>query len=110
MHSYHYKMYRLNRLVGCYRVKKDPYGETVSERQGITLGYMYQIVATAVASAEATENLNALTVGMICVRNLQIPASGAISGPQSQKGRYTGRWCYGHPLWTEYPDIGMFFK
>mgnify|MGYP003387180509 CR=1 FL=1 len=68
---------------------------------------MYQVVALTEASAEPTETLNSLSVGMVCVRNLQVPAtSGIVKGSQTQIGRYTGRWCYGHALWTEYPEIG----
>ena len=35
-------------------------------------GHMYQIVDACVASAEPTEELDAVTVGMICVRNVQV--------------------------------------
>lgn len=64
---------------------------------------MYQVVAVCIATAEATESLNALTVGMVCVRNLQVSATG---GGNANVGRYIGRWSYGHPLWIEYPAIG----
>jgi len=64
---------------------------------------MYQVVAVSIATAEATESLNALTVGMVCVRNLQVPATG---GGNVNIGRHVGRWSYGHPLWIEYPVIG----
>ena len=93
------------RVIGCYRAIKDAYGETVEDRKGISLGmsvflvictqviicqmctdYMYQVVTVIIATAEATETLNALTVGMVGVRNLQIPATGAMSGASSQLG------------------------
>ena len=33
---------------------------------------MYQVIDICIASAEPTEDLDALTVGMICVKNLQV--------------------------------------
>jgi hypothetical protein len=33
---------------------------------------MYQVVDLCVTTAEPTEDFDALTVGMICVRNLQV--------------------------------------
>ena len=36
------------------------------------IGSMYQIVDICIASAEPTEDLDALTIGMICVKNLQV--------------------------------------
>ena len=33
---------------------------------------MYQVVDACVASAEPTEELDAVTVGMICIRNVQV--------------------------------------
>jgi hypothetical protein len=56
---------------------------------------MYQVVDVAQVTAAATAELDALTVGMVCVRILQ-----------KSGGRYIGRWSYGHHLWTEYPAIG----
>lgn len=38
----------------------------------VILGKLYQIVDICAASAEPTEDFDALTVGMICVRNLQV--------------------------------------
>lgn len=37
-----------------------------------SVGYMYQVVDVVIATAEATETLNAVTVGMVCLRNLQV--------------------------------------
>ncbi len=85
---------KLGRLLGCSRLIPDPYGENPSFRCGIALGIMYQVIDVCVASAEATEDLDALTVGMVCVRNLQ-----------HNTGRYNGRWCYGHKLWLDYKEI-----
>jgi len=86
-----------DRLVGCGRFLPDPYGEHVSSRQGISVGHMYQVVDTQVVTADATEMLDAVTVGMVCVRSLQ----------QNNAGRFTGRWSYGHELWEKYPQIGI---
>jgi len=61
---------------------------------------MYEVVDAVAASAAATETYDALTVGMVCVRNLQ---------PRGI-GRFTGKWCYGHQLWEEYPEIGRFLQ
>ena len=97
------------KLVGCCRVMKDAYGETVSDRKGITLNHMYQVIGLKVAEAEATETLNALTVGMVCVRNLQVSAIGSAGGA-SAVGKFVGRWNYGHPLWVEYPAIGEYLR
>ena len=36
------------------------------------LGSMYQIIDICITSAEPTEDLDALTIGMICVKNLQV--------------------------------------
>jgi hypothetical protein len=61
-----------NRLVGCGRFIPDPYGENPSKRCGVTLGQLYQVVDICTTSAEPTEDLDALTVGMVCIRNLQV--------------------------------------
>jgi hypothetical protein len=81
--------------VGCGRWLEDTYSENAIHRQGLTLGFMYQVVDVAQVTAAATAELDALTVGMVCVRILQ-----------KSGGRYIGRWSYGHHLWTEYPAIG----
>jgi len=84
------------RCIGCSRFIADPQGENVSARQGITVGCLYQVMDICIASAEPTEDLDALTIGMVCVRNLQ--PSG---------GRFNGRWSYGDSLWSDYNDIGI---
>lgn len=61
---------------------------------GVLLDTIYQIVDVGVYSAEATAELGALTVGMICVRNVT-----------RSMGRWTGRWCYGDKLWGYYNDL-----
>ena len=33
---------------------------------------MYQVIDVCVANAEATEDWDALTIGMVCVRNIQV--------------------------------------
>ena len=33
---------------------------------------MYEVIDACVATAEPTEELDAVTVGMVCVRNLQV--------------------------------------
>ena len=33
---------------------------------------MYQVIDACVATAEPTEELDAVTVGMVCVRNIQV--------------------------------------
>ena len=58
------------------------------------LDTIYQIVDVGVYSAEATAELGALTVGMICVRNVT-----------RSMGRWTGRWSYGDKLWGYYNDL-----
>jgi len=80
--------------MGCGRWLADPYGESAADRFGITLGMIYSVEDVTVASSDATEELDALTVGMVCVRNLN-----------SMGGVFTGRWCYGDQLWTQYPEI-----
>lgn len=59
------------------------------------VGCMYQVVDCTAVTAAATADLDALTVGMVCVRILE-----------KTGGRFLGRWSYGHQLWTEYPEIG----
>ena len=61
-----------NKLIGCGRYVPDPYCEKPSDRQGISLHMMYQIVDICVASSEATSTLDALEVGLICIRNCQV--------------------------------------
>lgn len=50
----------------------DPYNEHSSVRQGITLDTMYQVVDICIAQAHPTTELDGITIGMICVRNLQV--------------------------------------
>lgn len=59
-------------LMGCGRFVEDPVSDHPSLQQGITVGKMYQIVDICVVTADPTEDYDALTVGMICVRNLQV--------------------------------------
>merc|ERR1711912_190412 len=73
----------------------DPYSEDAQDRKGISIAHIYQIVDARVATALATEELDQLDVGMICVRNLT-----------QDSGRWTGRWSYGDFSWTQYPAIG----
>ena len=61
---------------------------------GVILDTVYQIVDVGEYSAEATAELGALTVGMICVRNLT-----------RSMGRWMGRWAYGDKLWGYYNDL-----
>lgn len=35
-------------------------------------GFMYQVIDAVAVTAEATADLDSLTVGMVCVRNLQV--------------------------------------
>lgn len=84
-----------NRPVGCARAIQFPYADNPTNRKGITLGCMYQVIDAVVVSAEPTEELDAVTVGMVCVRNVQ-----------EGQGRYTGRWSFQDELWAMYPEIG----
>jgi hypothetical protein len=54
-----------NRLIGCGRVIKNPHGENSAVRQGITIGFMYQVMDLVVTHAEPTDELDALTIGMV---------------------------------------------
>mmetsp|Transcript_2824 Transcript_2824/g.4278 ORF Transcript_2824/g.4278 Transcript_2824/m.4278 type:complete len:766 (+) Transcript_2824:144-2441(+) len=85
------------RVVGCRRVAADPFSDKNQDRLGIKLGVAYQVVDVCAAHAEATGIADALDVGLVCIRNLQSRETG---------GRFTGRWSYGHPAWSEYPEIG----
>jgi len=38
----------------------------------LTIGMMYQVYDMVIANAEPTEEFDALTIGMVCVRNLQV--------------------------------------
>ena len=46
--------------------------------------------------APPTESTDALDVGMICIKNLGMHG-----------GNFTGRWSFNHPVWGEYPEIGL---
>lgn len=61
-----------NSIIGCGRFVADPMGENPSIRQGISLGKLYQVVDIVVTNAESTEDFDALTIGMVCIRNLQV--------------------------------------
>ena len=82
--------------LGCSKCLPDPYCEKLSDRQGITVGVMYQIMDAMTVTNAATAEMDTLTVGMVCVRNLQ-----------ADEGRFIGRWSYGHATWQQYKDIGM---
>lgn len=106
-------------LIGCGRFIPDPYGEHISDRKGIvsthlfvgavfiysithsliysgiTLSHLYQIIDCKLVTSEPTPELDRLTIGMVCVRNLQ-----------KNTGRYEGRWTFGSKLWSDYPQIG----
>jgi hypothetical protein len=84
------------RLIAAGRYVQDPYSENVDTRMGIDLGMPYQILDVCAAKSLPSENLDALTVAMVCVRVLH-PRGG---------GLFSGRWCRGHSLWVDYPDIG----
>ena len=71
-------------LVVCGRFVPDPYSEDNMDRKGVVLDTVYQVVDVGTYSAEATAELGALTVGMVCLRNLTRSC-----------GRWTGRWAYG---------------
>ena len=60
------------RVVGCGRFLEDPTTENTSARKGIAVGVMYEVVDVMVSSSEPTEELDALTIGMVCVRILQV--------------------------------------
>lgn len=60
-------------IIGCGRFIADPLAENPAVRQGIDLAALYQVVDLCITSAEPTEDFDALTVGMICVRNLKVP-------------------------------------
>ena len=88
------------KLSGCGRFVSDPYGETLEDRKGVTINHVYEVIDAVAASADATETYDALTVGMVCIRNLQ---------GQGQ-GRFVGKWSYGDQLWADYPEIGKFLQ
>jgi hypothetical protein len=86
---------KAHNIVGCGRFLEDSYTDNVHDRLGITLNMMYHVVDIYAVTAEATADLDELTVGMVCIRNLQ-----------RNRGRFTGRWSYNDRLWVEYPEIG----
>eukprot|EP01038_Epipyxis_sp_PR26KG_P013241 gene13241-17747_t len=77
---------RENKLIGCGRFIPDDIEENPQTRCGITL----------VTSSQPTEKLDALTIGMVCIRNLQ-----------KDKGNFIGRWSYGNKLWNDYKEIAF---
>ena len=85
-----------NRIVGCGKWVPDPYCERLHDRQGITIGNMYQVLDIQTVTAMPTEDLDSLTIGMVCVRNLQ-----------NGQGYFNGAWCIGHQNWTMYREIGI---
>ncbi len=85
-----------DRLVGCAKLVPDPYSERLESRQGITVGCMYQVLDVQVATAYPTEDLDRLTIGMVCVRNLQ-----------KHQGFFNGAWSIGHQNWVMYKEIGL---
>lgn len=60
------------RLVGCLRTTPDPYTENPAKRKGISLETMYEVIDVHVTSAEPSEDLDGITVGLVCVRILQV--------------------------------------
>ncbi len=84
------------RLIGCGKWVPDPYCERLADRQGITVGLIYQVLAIESVTAFPTEELDALTVGMVCVRNLQ-----------KDEGFFNGKWSLGHQNWIMYREIGI---
>lgn len=82
--------------LGCGKFLPDPYCEKLADRQGVSVGVVYQIMDAFICTNPPTAELDSLTVGMICVRNLQ-----------ADEGRFIGRWSYGHLLWQQYKDIGI---
>lgn len=86
-----------NHLVTCRRIAADPFSDKNTDRLGIKLGTCYQVVDCVSAHAKPTGTKDALDVAMVCIRNLHAKGEG---------GRFVGRWCYGHPVWAEYPEIG----
>lgn len=85
-----------NGLLACGRFIADPVTENPAIRQGIDLGCVYQIVDMCITSAEPTEDFDALTIGMVCIRNLK-----------GSTGRFNGRWSFGHKLWLDYKEIAL---
>lgn len=59
-------------IIGCVRAVQDSASENPAIRQGIDVGVMYQVVDICITSAEPTEDYDALTVGMVCVRNIKV--------------------------------------
>jgi hypothetical protein len=84
------------KMVGCAKLVPDPYSEKLVDRQGITVGCIYQVIDMEVVTAYATEDLDRLTVGMVCVRNLQ-----------KSEGFHNGPWSVGHQNWVLYREIGL---
>jgi hypothetical protein len=84
-----------NNIVCCGRWIPDPYGEHTSIRKGLSIGIMYEVIDVKIVYAEPTDEMDEVTVGMICIRNLQ-----------KDYGRYVGRWTYGEENWVQYPMIG----
>ena len=81
--------------MGCMKCVPDPYSEKLADRQGITVDLMYQVLDVQEVTAYPTEVLDRLTVGMVCVRNLQ-----------RTEGFHTGPWSVGHQNWVLYREIG----
>lgn len=59
-------------LIGCGRFLENPYAQNPAKAKGITEGCAYQVVDVCITSAEPTADLDAITLGMVCVRNLQV--------------------------------------
>ncbi len=82
-------------VMGCMKRVPDPYSEKLESRQGITVGQIYEVLDVQEVTAYPTEVLDRLTVGMVCVRNLQ-----------KTEGFHTGPWSVGHQNWVLYREIG----
>ena len=87
---------KAGKVMGCMKCVPDPYSEKLADRQGITVDLMYQVLDVQEVTAYPTEVLDRLTVGMVCVRNLQ-----------KKEGFHTGPWSMGHQNWVLYREIGI---
>lgn len=63
------------KLVACRRISSDPFSDKNSDRLGIKLDVVYQVLDVCAAHAGATSTTDALDVGLVCIRNLQVQIS-----------------------------------
>jgi hypothetical protein len=85
--------------VACGKFLPDTYSEKLADRQGITAGVVYQVMDAMLVKNPPTAELDSISIGMVCVRNLQ-----------PDEGRFVGRWSFGHLLWQQYKDIGIILR